>query len=290
MIKHALAALLLLASVALAVAAPVTVRDDRGVSVTLPAPPRRVVSLLPSLTESVCAVGACARLVGTDRFSGWPESVKALPKLGGLDDTRIEALAALHPDVVLASMSARVVDRLEGLGVKVVVLESRNLDDVRRTLTLLGTLLGASIAADNVWAGIERETRDAAQRVPVALRGQRVYFEVDATPYAAGASSFVGQILAQLGMANAIPAELGPFPKLNPEYVVGLQPDIVIATQQDLADMPKRPGWSSLRALQERRTCGFSSAHYQLLTLSGPRMGQAAGLLADCLADIAKRH
>ncbi len=288
--KRWLAAFLLLASAALAAGAEVTVRDDRGVRVTLSAPPGRIVSLLPSLTESVCAIGACARLVGTDRFSTWPASVEALPKLGGLDDTQIESVVALHPDVVLVSSSARVVDRLEGLGLKVIVLESRDQADVRRTLTLLGRLLEVPAAADGVWATIERQTRDAAQKVPAALRGKRVYFEFDATPYAAGTSSFVGQTLAQLGMANAIPAGLGAYPKLNPEYVVEIQPDIVIANQQDLADMPKRPGWSSLRALRQHQTCGFSSERYDLITRSGPRMGEAAGLLADCLAGIAKRH
>ena len=66
-------------------------RRSRRASIALAAPPQRIVSLLPSLTESVCAIGACARLVGTDRFSNWPASVAALPKLGGLDDVRIEA-------------------------------------------------------------------------------------------------------------------------------------------------------------------------------------------------------
>src|SRR6478735_10895553 len=98
-------------------------RDDRGALVVLATPPQRIVSLLPSLTESVCAIGACARLVGTDRFSNWPASVAALPKLGGFDDVRIEAVVALKPDVVLVPPSARVIDRLEQLGLKVIVLE-----------------------------------------------------------------------------------------------------------------------------------------------------------------------
>ena len=288
--KRCLVAFLLLGWAALAAASAVTVRDDRGIDVTLAAPPVRIVSLLPSLTESICAIGACPRLVGTDRFSNWPASVKTLPKLGDLDDAQIESIVALHPDVVLLSSSARIIDRLEGLGLKVIVLEARDEADVRRTLMLLGRMLGMSAAAEEVWAAIERQTREAAQKVPEAVRGKRVYFEIDATPYAAGAGSFIGQILLQLGMANAIPAGLGSFPKLNPEYIVEIQPDIIMAVRQDLADMPKRPGWSSLRALRDGQTCGFSSERYALITRSGPRMGEAAGLLADCLAGIAKRH
>ena len=279
-----------LGAIAVSVAgAPLALRDDRGASVTVPTPPQRIVSLLPSLTESVCALGACARLVGTDRFSNWPASVLALPKLGGLDDAQIERIVALRPDVVLLSSSARVTDRLEALGLKVLVLESRDHADVKRSLTIIARLLGTPDQAERVWSDIERETRAAVDRVPASLRGQRVYFEVDATPYAAGPVSFIGQTLARLGLANALPVELGPFPKLNPEYVVRLQPDIVMAARQDLADMPKRPGWSALRALRDERSCGFASERYELLIRPGPRMGEAAGVIADCLVDIATK-
>ena len=268
--------------------AQITVRDDRGVSITLAVPPQRIVSLLPSLTESVCVLGACARLVGTDRFSNAPASVLALPKLGGINDALIEPIVALKPDVVLAAPSARVIDRLEALGVKVVVLESRNHAEVRRTLNLLSQLLGVPAQAGTVWAGIEREMSEAAARVPANLRGQRVYFEVDATPYAAGAGSFIGETLARLGLANAVPVELGPFPKLNPEFVVRAQPDIVMAAQQNLADMPQRAGWAALSALKSRRSCGFDGPRYELLTRPGPRLGEAAQVLADCLVGLSK--
>ena len=268
--------------------AQISVRDDRGAVIVLPASPQRIVSLLPSLTESVCALGGCARLVGTDRFSNSPAAVVALPKLGGLEDTQIERIAALKPDVVLAAPSARVTDRLEALGFKVLVLESRDHADVRRSLTVLAQLLGAPDEAKQVWRRIERELNHAARSVPAQLRGQRVYFEIDATPFAAGASSFIGETLSRLGMRNAIPAELGPFPKLNPEYVLRIQPDIVMAVDRSLSDMRRRPGWASLRALQQHRTCGFDGAHYELLVRPGPRMGEAAGALADCLVALGK--
>ena len=278
---------LLAALLPLTAHAQITLRDDRGATVTLAAPPQRIVSLLPSLTESVCALGACARVVGTDRFSNAPASVIALPKLGGIDDAQIERIVALKPDVVLVSSSARVTDRLEGLGVRVLVLESRDHADVKRTLTLLAQMLGTPAVAERVWAGIERDLRTAAERVPAAMRGQRVYFEIDATPFAAGPGSFIGETLAWLGVANAVPAELGPFPKLNPEYVIRLQPDIVMAVDRNLAEMPMRPGWAALRALKQGSSCGFTSERYELLTRPGPRMGEAAAVLADCLVAIA---
>jgi len=281
---------LALALAAFAAAAQVVVRDDRGVEVVLATAPQRVVSLLPSLTESVCAIGACDRLVGTDRFSNWPASIAALPKLGGLDDLPVERIAALKPDVVLVSSSARIIGRLEALGFKVVVLETRNRADTRNTLMLLARLFERPGAGDAVWARIERDIAAAAARVPPGVRGQRVYFEIDSTPYAAGPESFVGEMLGRLGMGNILASESGPFPKVNPEFVVRAQPDVVMASAQNLQEMPLRPGWTSLRALARGKACGFELAQFDLLTRPGPRMGEAAGVLADCLVRIAGVH
>ena len=265
-----LLALAWLAMLSLAATAQVTVRDDRGAMLAFGTPPQRIVSLLPSFTESVCALGACDRLVGTDRFSNWPAIVAKLPKLGGLEDAQIERIVALKPDLVVASNSARVVDRLESLGVRVLVLESRNRADVRRTLAVLAQVLALPGADVRVWARIERELAEAARRVPTRLKGRRVYFEIDATPYAAG-------------------AELGPFPRLNPEYVVRLQPDIVVAVARELAAMSSRPGWAALHELRDGQTCALSGERFELLVRPGPRMGQAAFALADCLAALPAR-
>lgn len=265
--------------------AGVVLRDDGGTEHRLAVPPQRVVSLLPSLTESVCALGACGRLVGVDRYSNWPESVNALPHLGGLEDAQVERIVALKPDVVLAAKSARVIDRLRGLGLRVVIVESQTHADVRRTLALLGRLLGTQPAAEATWAGIEADLVSAAARIPPAWRGKKVYFEVAPDPYAAGAASFIGETLARLGMGNAVPPELGPFPKLNPEYVVRVQPDIVMASERALRSMAGRPGWRALRALP-RHACGFDTARYELLIRPGPRMGEAAHAMADCLAGL----
>jgi iron complex transport system substrate-binding protein len=278
---------LLLALIVHAAAWPqVVLHDDRGIELAFATPPQRIVSLLPSFTESICVLGACGRLVGIDRFSDWPASVRKLPRLGGLDDAQIERIVALRPDVVLAAPASRAIERLETLGVKVMVLESRDDADVRRTLGLLARMLGMPEAAARVWSDIEREIDAAAARIPADVRGERVYFEIDSTPYVAGPGSFIGQMLSRLGMRNVVPPGLGSFPKLNPEFVVQAQPDIVMASQSDLAGMAARPGWGALRALQEHRSCGFSHPEFTLLTRPGPRMGEAAALLAACLAGL----
>ncbi len=263
----------------------IALRDDRNVALSFAASPQRVISLVPSVTESVCVLGACKRLVGTDQFSNTPAEVRALPKLGGLDDAQVERIVSLKPDVVLATKSARVVERLESLGVKVVVLQSDSHADVRRTLTLLAKLFSTPDQANRVWNRIERDTVLAASKVPQVLRGKKVYFEISSEPYAAGAASFIGETLTRLGMGNIAPPELGSFPKLNPEFIVRARPDVIMAADRQLRSMASRPGWSGLAAL-EGRSCGFATERYELLIRPGPRMGEAAMVIADCLAGL----
>ena len=117
------------------------ITDDRGVILTLAQPPRRIVSLLPSLTETVCELGQCARLVGVDRYSDYPESVRQLPKVGGGLDPNIEAIVALKPDLVLMATSSRAGERLRSLGIRVLALEPKTHADVKRVLEKIGQVL-----------------------------------------------------------------------------------------------------------------------------------------------------
>ncbi|MBU2407026.1 MAG: ABC transporter substrate-binding protein, partial [Gammaproteobacteria bacterium] len=155
-----------------------TVVDDRGVEQTFSRAPARIVSMLPSLTETVCALQACEHLVGVDDYSNWPERLRSVPRVGGLDDANVERIVSLRPDVVLLARSARVIERLESLGIRVVVLEPRSIDDMRRVIATVGQLLDRSAQAEALWRDIDAAIRRAADALPAAARGTRVYFEV----------------------------------------------------------------------------------------------------------------
>jgi len=271
-----------------AAADAIVVRDDRGTEHRFATPPQRVITMLPSITETAWSLGIGSRLVGVDRYSNWPAAIRKLPHLGGLDDAQVETIAALKPDVVLASTASRSLDKLEALGLRVMRLKSETHADVHRTLELVARLLGTPAEAERVWARIDREISTAAARVPDKLRGQRVYFEIGGGPYAAGTNSFIGETLVRLGMGNAVPPELGPFPKLNPEYVIRAKPDIIMGVLREQQTVADRPGWGSLAAVRDKRMCGFETPQYEMLIRPSPRMGEAAGLLADCLVRLAK--
>lgn len=256
--------------------------DDRGVAVTLAAPPQRVVSLLPSITETVCALGACDRLVAVDTHSNWPQSVRVLPQVGGLDDAQIESILAARPDLVLAAASTRAIARLESLGLKVMALEPRTLEDFRRVVGLLDQVLGTA-RGPRLLQQVDQELDLVARALPAAQRGVRVYFEVSSAPYAASESSFIGQLLARAGAANVVSGSLGPFPKLNPEFVVRADPQVIMITDRASGELSRRPGWAGLRALREGRVCRFNAAQADVLVRPGPRMAEGARLMVDCI-------
>ena len=276
--------LLLLLWALLLPAQALQVVDDRGVTVTLPQPPRRIVSLLPSLTETVCELGGCQRLVGVDRYSDYPASVRRLPQLGGGLDPNIEAIVALRPDLVLMATSSRAGARLESLGLKVLMLEPKTAADVRRALDRIGQALEFP-DPQRIWRGIDAGVSAAAHSLPASARAASVYFEVNSGPYAAGTSSFIGETLARLGVRNIIGPELGPFPRINPEYVVRADPDLIMVGESNGQELGQRPGWARMRAIRDKRICLFTAQQAQVLMRPGPRMAEAARLMARCIAD-----
>lgn len=265
-----------------------TVLDDAQHKVEIPQRPQRIVSLLPSLTETVCALGQCQRLVAVDRYSNWPESVRRLPRMGGGIDPNIESLVAQKPDLVLLAGSTRGVERLQALGITVLRLEPRTHADVQRVLLTVAEVLGLPRAeADRVWREIDAGVQSAAQSLALQARQQRVYFEVSPTPYGASESSFIGETLQRMGVRNILPASLGPFPQINPEFVVRAQPDVIMAGDSSRTSMLQRPGWPQMRAVREDRLCVFTPEQADVAVRAGPRMAEGARLMAQCLNRVA---
>ncbi len=243
----------------------------------------RIVTLSPSLTEAVCALGHCDELVGTDRYSNAPARVSSLPKVGGLADAQIERIVALRPDLVLLGPRSRAGERLASLGVPVKVFDARTHADLKHMLLALGQALGEPARAVELVRQMERDLDAAALRVPAALRGRTVYIEVGMGPTAASAHSFIGETVARLGLVNIVEGKLGLFPRVNPEMVVRRSPDLVIGPASTLSGMVERPGWASMAALRRQQVCLLDTDRMDLLSRPGPRLGEAAHMLADCL-------
>ena len=272
------------------IAGAVVLRDDLGRRVDVPTPPRRIVSLLPSLTETVCALGACDHLIAVGRFDDWPPAIRGLPRVGDLDQVSVERIVALHPDLVLLSNSQRAANRLGELGIPAFAIETDRYQDIARSIRLVGALLGRPRRAAALIAHIQAQVRRVCAAAIAARHGAApsVYFEVDPAPYAAGPDSYIGGLMTRLGVRNIVPANLGLFPLLNPEFVVRANPDIIVVSRLDARRLAQRPGWAGIRAVRERHLCEFPAAVRDTIVRPGPRIAEGLRALAGCFARYAR--
>ncbi len=95
----------------------------------------------------------------------------------------------------------------------------------------------------------------------------------------------MGETLTRLGVKNIIPASLGPFPRINPEFVVRANPDLIMVGSRSALAMQSYPGWGSIKAIREKRICVFTPEETDVLIRPGPRMAEAARIMARCIAD-----
>lgn len=267
------------------------IRDDRGLELSLSTPVKRIVSLYPSLTEGVCLLNACDRLVGVDRSSNWPEWVQSVPHLGGLWDTSLEDLVRLEPDVVIMSASnAKLTAKLERLGISVLVYQPQTWAQMTGTLRRLAQLIEPidpeGLKPDPAQQLIDRMEGEwghlSTQLAPWA-RGRRIYLQVGSGGYAASESSYLGQFLASLSLINVVPKALGEFPKMGREWLIRQSPDIIVMTHGQEKPLNKTPGLRALKAVKENRVCVLSQEESDRLLRLGPRVMGGMKVVVDCI-------
>ena len=247
------------------------VTDDRGRVVKLPQPPQRIVSLLPSLARNrLRALGECQRLVGVDRFTNWPASVRQLPQSGRRAGSEHRGHRRPAPGRGADGHRPRARPSACGLGVPVVALETKTHADVQRVLAKVGQLLGVS-DAQRVWRHIDAAVSAAAQSLPPARRGFAGVFRGQPGPvFAAGEASFIGETLTRLGARNILPASLGPSPSSTPNTSCApTRPAIMVGARSSAACW--RPGWAPHARLRQH-LCVFNADESGHLIRPGPRM------------------
>lgn len=261
---------------------PKTLRDDLGRQVTLKAAPQRLVSMIPSASETLCALGVCARLVGVDTYSNWPPELARTPKVGSLFDASPERIVALKPDLVIVSIYSKLHEALEQAGIATFAVNAETYDDIFRTTLLLGAVVGTPQAAQQLADRVKREVYQAETRALASQTRPSVYLEIDPTPYSAGPDSFLGILLGKARGLNIIPRELGLFPQISAELVLQRNPQVIVVAHP-LGGLAQRPGWNRLRAVQNNRICTLTPEQTDLVSRPGPRVAQAIDLLYRCI-------
>ncbi len=260
-------------------------------------PVRRVVTTTPSSTELVAAAGGAALLVGVDKFSAYPPEVKRLPVVGDFVSPSVEAILQLRPDlVVLDAVQIRTAEALRAGGVRTLVLEMKNVDDVLDGLTQAGRALGAGPRAAEERARLEAAIESARSRGKARAHRPRVLLVVDRevgalrSLVASGPGSYLDELVTLLGGDNVLAGSAVMYPKISPETVIESAPDVILdATHTDDPASALRD-WSALAAVPAVAKGrvhmiggGEESSYYQA---PSPRLDRALAGLEPMLASV----
>jgi iron complex transport system substrate-binding protein len=258
---------------------PVTVSDFQARTVTVAKRPERIVSVGPSITEFLFALGAGPRLVGVDDFSDEPAAAKAIEKVGGIK-VNCEKIVALKPDLVLSvKFSDGTIEKLTSAGLLVVVVDPQTAGDVARTATLVGRAVGAE--GETLANDIQKKVGDVRAKTAAATAKPRVYHEIDASDptkiFTVGPGSFINDLIEIAGGVNIAATATTAYPQLSAEEILRADPEVIVLAAADYSAKPDevaaRAGWSAITAVKNKR---FGTIAPNLINRPGPRVGDAA--------------
>ena len=264
---------------AAAAAFPTTVTDFQNRSVTVAQRPERIVSIGPSITEFVFALGAGPRVVGADDFSDEPAAAKQVEKVGGIK-VNFEKVVSLKPDLVLSvKFSDGTIEKLTSAGLLVLVVDPQSAGDVARTAILLGRAVGSD--GNAMARDIQKRIDDVRAKTSTATTKPRVYHEIDASDptkiFTVGPGSYIHDLIEIAGGQNIAARATSAYPQLSAEEILRSDPEIIVLAAAEYSAKPDqvaaRTGWSVISAVKNKRIVTIAP---NLINRPGPRVGEAA--------------
>ncbi|MBU4186280.1 MAG: cobalamin-binding protein [Proteobacteria bacterium] len=235
--------------------------DQLGRKVVLSDDPQRVVSLAPSITEIIFALGQEHRLKGVTRYSDFPPEAVNLPRVGSYVQLDLERIVALKPELCIAIKDGNpreIVERLESLGIPVYAVDPRNLEAVMETILEIGKLLDASEAAKALVADMQYRIQQVRFRAAKASHRPRVFYQVGIFPIVSvGTNTFIHELIVSAGGDNLTEGPI-PYPRFSREQVLVLSPEVLIISSMARGEVFERvktewSRWSELPAIKNQR-------------------------------------
>ena len=257
---------------------PATVTDFQNRSVTVPRRPERIVSIGPSITEFLFALGAGPRVVGVDDYSDEPPAASQVEKVGGVK-VNFEKVVSLKPDLVLSvKFSDGTIEKLASAGLLVLVVDPQSAGDVARTAILLGRAVGSD--GETMARDIQKRVDDVRAKTAAATK-PRVYHEIDASDptkiFTVGPGSYIHDLIEIAGGQNIAARATSAYPQLSAEEILRGDPEIIVLAAADYSAKPDqvaaRAGWSAITAVKNKRIVTIAP---NLINRPGPRVGEAA--------------
>lgn len=257
---------------------PVSVVDDAGRTVEVVKNPQRLISLAPSNTEILFALGLGDKVVGVTDFCDYPEEAQAIEQVGTYFEPNIEIIFSLSPDLVLAITSLpEVIAKLEELGVPALILDPSDLEGILADIQLVGQATGAETEAEALVSELRERIAVVTERAGEAKESVRVFCEIDATdpskPWASGPGSFMDAMIRLSGGTNVAAGADSPWPQLSAEEIIAKDPEIIILADSKYGvtaeSVGERPGWGVITAVKEGAIYDIDD---DLISRPGPRI------------------
>lgn len=255
------------------------VTDETGRRVNVPDDPQRLISLAPSITETIFALGLGDRLVGDTDYCDYPPEAREKPHVGSLLSPSLEKIVALKPDLVLGDAESnrrQTADQLERLGIPLYGLTAHNVDGALRSIQDLGQVLGRSKEAQKLVANL-RERMEAVEKQVAGKARRRVLFVVWYRPLiTAGPNTFISDVIRRAGGVSVSDDLSGEWPRLNLESALERDPDVILFPKTEafspaLDEFRRLPGWKDFRAVRNGRMVFISDT----INRPGPRLMDA---------------
>ena len=258
-------------------AAVITAVDDASRTVYIEQTPQRVVSLSPSITEILFAIGLGDKVVGVTEHCDYPEEARAKPKVGGYFTTSLEDILDKDPDLILTDGYDPVMQQIEGLGIPMLVLQPEDIDGIFKDIDLVGKVMNKEEEAARLVDSLQQRLDKVAEIKASATSSPTVFYEIDATdptkPWTAGPGSFADILISLAGGSNIV-TESGSWLQLSLEKLLSANPDIIIlgdypyVTPEQVED---RSGvWQDLTAVNLGKVYAVSDP--SLTSRPGPRI------------------
>ncbi|MEB2300094.1 cobalamin-binding protein [Lysinibacillus xylanilyticus] len=269
------------------------VKDDRGVEVAFNAVPKTIVSLQPSNTEILFALGVGDKIVGATEFDTYPEEAQKIERVSNSTTFNSERILALKPDVVIAYTTGgkdeenlNALKGLEDAGIKVFAIQSaKSFDDVYGDIEQVATVMGIKDKGEKLNEDIKAKIADVQAKVKDVKKPKNVYLEISPKPdiYTAGSGTFQQEILNAANVNNVF-ADLKSWAPISEEDVIAKNPEVILTTvsyvKNSAEEILSRDGWNSITAIQNKAVYSIDT---DISNRPGPRIGEAVELIAKAV-------
>ncbi|MBC3886816.1 ABC transporter substrate-binding protein [Acetobacterium paludosum] len=265
---------------------PLTITDDSGTSITIDKEPQKIVSLSPSDTEIIFAIGEGSKLVGRTDYCDYPEEASAVTSIGSFSSPNLEKIIELAPDIVMSSdfVSDEMSQQLKAIGAQVIVVNPTSIDGVMNNIVMAGEISNANDKAKEVVEGMEKQRQELIAKAETIKEPKSVFIDIGKF-YTAGPGSMLDSMLTDLNAKNIAADATSQWAQLSTEAIIAANPDVYISLYTKPDVIKATPGFDKINAIANNNLVYFEylTPESDMVQRPGPRIIEGMALLAQSI-------